>query len=79
MRVFQMVATNECHPHFDRSLIDELYHAYLGYAGPRTVCGIQLDGDDGVAPGPDEEGFVTCPQCACIIEEIQRMENWRKT
>lgn len=78
MRVFQMVATDKKNSSFEPNTINDDFHAEISLGGPRTVCGIQLNGDDGVAPGSDEGGFVTCPQCAYIIEEIQGMKNWRK-
>jgi predicted Fe-S protein YdhL (DUF1289 family) len=73
MRVFQMIATDKNHEYFESALIDGAYHVAVQYAGPRTLCGIQLDGEDGVADGEVIEGKVTCRGCFLLIEEIKAM------
>ncbi len=74
-QVFQMIATDENDPYFDASIVNGDYHAKISYAGPRTVCGFQLDGDDGVAGGKPIKGFITCSGCLSIVREIKSMRN----
>lgn len=75
--VFQMVATDKNHPAFEPGLINGDYHAAISGDSIRTICGIQLDGEDGVAAGPTKEGPVTCGICYSIIEEIKSIRNWK--
>jgi hypothetical protein len=74
--VFQIIATDKYHPSFETDIVNVDYHAEISTAGPRTVCGIQLDGEDGVAAGPTKAGPVTCPLCHSIIKEIKAMRKW---
>ncbi len=76
-RVFQMVITNKNEPFFERETVDGSFHVEISYAGPRTLCGIQLDGDDGIAAGPEIQGRVTCFGCLSIISEIKKLRKWR--
>lgn len=78
-RVFRMIATDRDHDYFEPSLIDGTYHVATIYGGPRTLCGIQLDGDDGVDGGEEVEGPVTCHGCLLLIREIKAIENYEPT
>jgi hypothetical protein len=73
MLVFQMIATDRDHLYFEEAMIDGTYHVEVSHAGPRTLCGIQLDGDDGVAGGQRIEGKVTCLGCLSVIRDIKAM------
>ncbi len=73
--VVQLIITDADNRHFEPGLINGDWHASLSIDN-RTVCGIQLDGDDGYA-GEAAEGVVTCPICLVIIEEIKAMRNWK--
>jgi hypothetical protein len=75
-KVFQIVASGEDSLRFADDLVNGDWHADLRLTNT-TVCGIQLDGDDGVTPGRSKEGEVTCLTCRSIIEEIQSIKNWR--
>jgi len=75
-RVFQMIATDRDHECFEPPLIDGTYHVEAKYHGPRTLCGIQLDGDDGVAGGEVIEGPVTCRGCLLLIREIKAIKKY---
>lgn len=75
-KVIQMVATNPNDRHFAGDLVNDLWHLPIATAGPRTLCGIQLDGDDGVAGGDEKEGRVTCLVCQGTIREIKAIRNW---
>ena len=76
-KVFQMIASDPGNRHFESQIVNGAWHAFLSYAGPSTVCGIQLDGDDGLMPGPGKEGKVTCAVCRAIIAEIQSIRDWK--
>jgi hypothetical protein len=69
-KVFEMIATNEEDKHYEDSIPNSGFHVQspIEY---RTLCGIQMDGDDGVASGRTQEGRVTCPICLAIIEYCQ--------
>lgn len=75
--VFQMIATNREHPRFEESIVNSDFHISTSSDEGRTLCGIQLDGDDGVAPGETIQGVVTCPSCYGTIEEIKAIKKWR--
>lgn len=77
--VFQMIVSNKNarHHYAAVSVVDEKWHAAFSVGSPKTVCGIQLEGDDGVVSGPEKEGRVTCPTCRAVIEQIQNIKNWR--
>jgi len=72
MKVFQLIATNPEDLHFEINLIDDTYHAAITITH-RTVCGVQLDGDDGIGAENTVDGEVTCRVCKSIIEEIKAM------
>lgn len=74
--VFQFIATDAEHENFESELLNGDWHVGLSLDN-RTVCGIQLDGDDGYAAGPEKTGVVTCPICLCIIDEIKGIRNWK--
>jgi hypothetical protein len=77
-RVFQIVATNQQDSHFEKDIVDSgEWHAGISYDAPRTICGIQLEGDDGYAQGPEKSGRVTCQTCRTIIEQVQRIRAWK--
>lgn len=76
--VFQIIASDKDHPSFEPDLILADYHVEIGTAGARTVCGIQLEGEDGVTAGPIKVGPVTCPICRNIIKEIKAIRKWEE-
>lgn len=53
------------------------WHAIVSYPYPHTVCGVQLEGEDGVVSSPEVEGRVTCLVCQSIIVEIKSIRNWK--
>lgn len=61
---------------FDNGLVDGEWHTYVMFPYPHTVCGIQLEGEDGVVAGPEYQGRVTCSTCRRILEEIQSIKKW---
>ena len=77
--VFQIISTGEyTGVFFDSDLVESGYwHAGDSVDDPRTICGVQLVGEDGIAAGPTKEGKVTCPTCRKIIKQIQAIKNWR--
>lgn len=58
-------------------LVDEEWHAVTVYPYPHTVCGVQLEGEDGVMESESKQGKVTCHVCRAIIEEIQAIKKWQ--
>ena len=56
--------------------LDE-WHAVVSYPYPRTVCGLQLEGEDGERHLPEVEGRVTCGTCLREIEQIKSIRNWK--
>jgi len=77
-KVIQVVATDKNHQCYDSKIVDDAYwHASYSVDDIRTICGMQLAGEDGIAPGPTREGTVTCPTCRKILSEIQSIKNWR--
>ena len=75
-QVFQMIAIDRDHLHFEPDIVDETYHVAVEYSGSRTLCGIQLDGEDGVAGGEVIEGPVTCRGCLLLIREVKAIRNY---
>lgn len=75
--VLRLVATDRGNPGFDEHLIDGSWHATYIPDAWRTVCGVQLEGDDGIGPGSSKQGRVTCDQCRNILEQIQSIKSWR--
>lgn len=77
--VFQIVATNTEDRHFEPDLVlSGAWHAATSAgAGIRTICGIQLEGDDGYSGGPTKQGRVTCNRCRALIADIQAIKNWK--
>lgn len=77
--ILKLVDLNKDHPMYERSVVEDGdWHAFIGLGGDlRTVCGIQLDGDDGYGPGPVHKGPVTCDHCRTVIVQIKKMRNWR--
>lgn len=77
-KVVQIITTDSSHSHYEPDIIEGDWHATMGCCDAhRTVCGIQLEGDDGYGPSDEREGKVTCPICRNIIEEIQQIKRWR--
>lgn len=70
-KIFQIVESE------DDSLLNEWWHVAVSYPWAHTVCGVQLEGDDGVVAGKEKNGIATCPVCIGIIEEIKAIRNWR--
>lgn len=58
-------------------IVNGLWHAVVSYPYPCTVCGQQLEGEDGCVTSEEVDGIVTCPVCARVIEEVQAIRNWR--
>jgi hypothetical protein len=76
--VVKIIATNESDRHFEPELLNSDWHGVVSYGlGPRTVCGIQLEGDDGYAGGESKRGFITCPACLGIVREIKAIQHWQ--
>lgn len=76
--VFQIIATDKDHEWYDESLVESgEWHAGYSIDDPRTVCGIQLMGEDGIAPGPIKKGKVTCPVCIAVMTQIKAIKNWK--
>ena len=76
--VFQIIAVDIEHPWFEPDLVENgFWHAAYSIDDPRTICGIQLVGEDGISAGPTKKGKVTCPTCRNIIAQIQSIKNWR--
>ncbi len=74
--VFQMVATNEAGGS-ESFVADGEWHAGISVDDPRTVCGIQCNGEDGYEPGPEKKGRVTCKVCRNILNQIQSIKGWK--
>lgn len=75
--VFTLIATDIEDLYFDENLIDGTYHVAINHAAPRTACGIQLDGDDGIARGYTVSGKITCQSCALVVREIKAIRDWQ--
>lgn len=75
-RVFQLIKSKEDHKRFDPGLVNGDWHAPIAYTGT-TVCGVQLDGDEGIITGPAKNGVITCPGCLAIVSEIKAIRGWR--
>ena len=76
-QVFQIIATDESHKHFEREQVENGYWHVRLYVMNTTLCGIQLDGDDGISAGQSIQGIVTCPICHSIIQEVKSIRNWK--
>lgn len=46
-------------------------------SGERTLCGVQLDGDDGIKP-LFFDCHVTCEICIGIIKDVKKLRRWQK-
>lgn len=75
--VFQIVATNENGLSETGIVGTGEWHASVSIDDPRTVCGIQLMGEDGYCAGPDKQGRVTCGICRSVIEQVQAIKQWK--
>lgn len=75
--VVQIIATNDEHPDFESSIINDAWHVVIEGDAIRTACGIQLEGDDGYAAGPTKTGYVTCPLCLNLIRQFKKIRKWR--
>lgn len=75
--VFQLITTDINNKWHEDALIDGTWHVDYSYDGTRrTLCGVQLDGDDGIGPGPSRKGRVTCILCRGVIQQIKAIKNW---
>jgi hypothetical protein len=69
MKVFKFKATDRTNKHFDDSIVDDgRTHAALN--GERTLCGIQMDGDDGYTPGEFVNEELTCALCLRVVDAV---------
>ena len=75
--VVQVIATDRNHPDFEEGIVNGDWHATLCVDAVRTVCGIQLEGDDGYGPSDSKQGKVTCPLCRSILGQVQNIKRWR--
>lgn len=79
--VFQIVRNEDASEtemrYFDESLVAESWHASVSVSHPMTLCGIQLEGEDGVMAGPSKSGRVTCAVCRAYLEQVQSIRNWK--
>ena len=75
-RVFQIIATDAEHEHFEPQILDSGWHSGIVHDDFRTVCGIQMAGEDGYCAGDEVEGRVTCPICRLIIGQIKKIRSW---
>lgn len=71
-RVIQIIEHDE-----GSHIVDGLWHAIVNFPYPRTVCGLQLEGEDGCVTSPEIEGRVTCGTCQREIEQIKSIRNWK--
>ena len=76
-RIIQIIATDENDRYFESALIDGAWHGIIFYPEPRTVCGVQLDGDDGIGATDAIEGKITCKICRGVVAEIQSIKKWK--
>lgn len=75
-RVYQLIKSEEEHERFEPGLVNGDWHAPIAHTGT-TVCGVQLDGDDGITTGPIKDGPITCPTCLAIVSEIKAIREYR--
>jgi hypothetical protein len=75
-QVFQFVATGEDVPHADLSVVGGGVWHVAGPIDNHSLCGTQMDGDDGYMPGPAKSGRVTCWQCREIIAAVKKIRGW---
>lgn len=77
--VFQLVLSGErTLAPVDHDLVNVgHWHVGISTSHPITLCGIQLEGEDGITVGPEKEGRVTCPICRRVIEQVQSIKNWK--
>jgi len=61
----------------DENYVNGAWHAVLAYPYPHTVCGIQLEGEDGVIASKEVDGVVTCNVCIGIISETKAIRKWK--
>lgn len=70
-RVIKIISAN------DESYVSDSWHCVCSFPYPRTACGYQLEGEDGVVASPEVEGCVTCGTCQRVIEEMKSVRNWK--
>lgn len=76
--IVQIIATNKSDRNFEPQIVNDDWHGVISYGlGPRTVCGIQLEGDDGYTGGESKNGFITCHVCLGIVREIKAIQRWQ--
>lgn len=61
----------------ESNYVSDEWHLVCGYPYPRTACGIQLEGEDGVVTSPEATGYVTCGICQRVIEEMKSVRSWK--
>ena len=57
--------------------VSDEWHCVCSYPYPRTACGIQLEGEDGIVVSPEVSGYVTCGTCQRVIAEMKSVRNWK--
>ena len=72
-RVIQIIEAESV----DENLVNGAWHSAVSYPYPHTVCGVQLEGEDGVKASPEIEGRVTCRVCISVITEIKALRKWK--
>ena len=75
--VFQIIATSDQGLCEDGIVGTGEWHAGISVDAPRTLCGVQLEGDDGYGPGPEKEGKVTCRTCRSVLAQVQSIRKWK--
>jgi hypothetical protein len=70
-KVIKIIATNENDKNFEAQLVNDEWHGFIEFPEMRTICGIQLQGDDGYAGSDEADGNITCGICTGIIEAIK--------
>lgn len=77
--VVKFAATNAMNKHYEDNIVDAgQWHAFITAGDdPRTICGIQMNGEDGYAPLHEKNGKVTCMTCRSLLEAYQSIKNWK--
>lgn len=73
--VFQIVSVGKRGGH--QSHVNGEWHVAINFPFPSTFCGITLEGDDDIQAGVAKEGRVTCQSCRRMLEEAEKIKNWR--
>jgi len=77
--VVQFGATDAKHKCYEPNTAESgEWHAFVTAGDdPRTICGIQMNGEDGYAPLYEKEGKVSCITCRSLLEAYQAIKNWK--